>query len=227
MKKVQAAKVAILAAALAAASSASASVTLTLDSVGQLGQNDYQTVTLTASVVPGGSQSGVEAGFYNLTVNGVATPSFCIDIATDQSENTPYPDYSYRTLASAPISSAGPMGAAAAINIEKLWAAYASPSLSSVDAAALQVAIWEEVALGNGTYTLAVSGNSAVTTEATTMLDSLSGLTAQANLIALTDSGQAYVVAAVPEATTLIAGALLLLPFGASTLRILRRNRMA
>jgi hypothetical protein len=32
---------------------------------------------------------------------------------------------------------------------------------------------------------------------------------------------------AVPEPTTLIAGALLLLPFGASTLRILRRNRVA
>ena len=34
-------------------------------------------------------------------------------------------------------------------------------------------------------------------------------------------------VAPVPEATTIIAGALLLLPLGASTLRILRRNRMA
>jgi hypothetical protein len=31
----------------------------------------------------------------------------------------------------------------------------------------------------------------------------------------------------VPETTTMIAGALLLLPFGASMLRILRRNRMA
>lgn len=31
----------------------------------------------------------------------------------------------------------------------------------------------------------------------------------------------------VPEATTILAGAMLLLPFGASTLRILRRNRMA
>jgi hypothetical protein len=31
----------------------------------------------------------------------------------------------------------------------------------------------------------------------------------------------------VPEPTTVIAGALLLLPFGASTLRILRKNRTA
>jgi hypothetical protein len=34
-------------------------------------------------------------------------------------------------------------------------------------------------------------------------------------------------ITAVPEASTIIAGALLLLPFGASTLRILRRNRTA
>jgi hypothetical protein len=168
----------------------------------------------------------VEAGFYNLTVNGVATPSFCIDIATEQIEGQAYHDYSYTALASAPISAAGPMGAAAAIDIEKLWAAYYSPSLSSVNAAALQVAIWEEVALGNGKYTLTVNGNTAVTDEATTMLGSLSGLTAEADLIALTDSGQGYVVA-VPEPATMIAGALLLLPFGASTLRILRRKRMA
>jgi hypothetical protein len=43
-------------------------------------------------------------------------------------------------------------------------------------------------------------------------------------------SGDAYVEvsgAAVPEPTTMIAGALLLLPFGASTLRILRKSRAA
>jgi hypothetical protein len=47
-----------------------------------------------------------------------------------------------------------------------------------------------------------------------------------------TIDGQTYYVvqdqlAVVPESTTVIAGALLLLPFGVSTLRILRRNRMA
>jgi hypothetical protein len=35
------------------------------------------------------------------------------------------------------------------------------------------------------------------------------------------------VVSAVPEPTTMIAGALLLLPFGASTLRLLRKTRAA
>jgi len=40
-------------------------------------------------------------------------------------------------------------------------------------------------------------------------------------------AGTFSAVSAVPEPTTLIAGALLLLPFGASTLRILRRRRAA
>lgn len=222
MKKLQ---VAVLAGALAAASSASASVTLELVSVGQPGQNDPQTVTLNAGSPVNINESGVEAGFYNLLVNNVATPSFCIDIATDQIEGQTYLDYNYTPLANAPTDAAGPMGAAAAANIGKLWAAYYSQaSQSSVNAAALQVAIWEVVAAGAG-YTLTVSGNSSVTSQATAWYNSLSTLTAEADLIALTDSGQAYVVP-VPEAATLLAGALLLLPLGASALRILRRDHM-
>jgi hypothetical protein len=38
---------------------------------------------------------------------------------------------------------------------------------------------------------------------------------------------QSFEETAVPEPTTIIAGALLLLPFGASTVRILRKNRTA
>lgn len=223
MKRLQ---ITVLAAALAVASTASASVTLELVSVGQPGQNNYQTVTLQAGSPVNINESGVEAGFYNLLVNGVATPAFCIDIATAQTEGALYNDYNYTPLASAPTSVAGPMGATAAANIGKLWAAYyTQASSSSVNAAALQVAIWETVAAGAG-YTLTVSGNSAVTTQADTWYNSLGSLTAQADLVALTDSGQAYVVP-VPEATTMIAAVLLLLPFGVSTLRILRRNRMA
>ena len=48
------------------------------------------------------------------------------------------------------------------------------------------------------------------------------------SLASIVDGGASANVAilAVPEPTTMIAGALLLLPFGASTLRILRRNRV-
>jgi hypothetical protein len=42
-----------------------------------------------------------------------------------------------------------------------------------------------------------------------------------------TYSQNIQVLAPVPEPTTMIAGALLLLPFGASTLRILRKRQMA
>src|SRR5208283_5405916 len=161
--KIRKLQLAIMAAALAAVNSASAQITLTLDGVGQLGQNNYETVNLFSSAL-GINESGVEAGIYNLTVNNVATPSFCIDIATEQSENIPYPDYNYTVLASAPVSSVGPMGSAAATDIEKLWAQYYSPSMGSQDAAALQVAIWEDMANNSGgnnggTYTLTVSGN--------------------------------------------------------------------
>jgi len=216
---------------LAVGGSASGSVTLDLVSVGQVGNNNYQVVTLVASGGYSLNQSGVEAGVYNLKVNGVATPSFCIDIATEQIENQLYNDYNYNPLASSPVSVIGPMGSQAATDIEKLWAAYYSPSMTSVQAAALQVAIWEDEANNSGAgidtagkYTLTVSGNPSVTTLAGNMLTALPGLTAEADLIALVDSGQGYVVA-VPEATTVLAGALLLLPLGVSTFRILRNQR--
>jgi hypothetical protein len=48
---------------------------------------------------------------------------------------------------------------------------------------------------------------------------------AAGQLVGLSDVKQSY--HQVPEPTTMLAGALLLLPFGASTLRILRKNRMS
>jgi hypothetical protein len=80
--------------------------------------------------------------------------------------------------------------------------------------------------LGNGNpgYIVTANGNNPVTTETANMLGALPGLTAKADLRAIVSpDGQSYVIA-VPETTTVIAGALLLLPLGASTLRILRRR---
>ena len=222
MKQLQ---LAIVVAALAAASSARASITLTFNNV-----SPVQTVTLNASGGVNINNQGVYAGIYNLTVNGVATPSLCIDIARDISAGQTFNDYSYSSLAAAPLSPSGPMGPSAASDIEKLWAAYYSSSMndaSGVTAAALQVAIWEDIGAKAGTYSLTVSDNSSVTTEAAVMLNSLSSLTATADLVGLvSQDGQNYVVA-VPEPATMIAGALLLLPLGASTLRILRKSRTA
>jgi hypothetical protein len=71
-----------------------------------------------------------------------------------------------------------------------------------------------EVAAGNNTEILVV--NTAWTTYET-----------QAGSVIDGHSANVSILAPVPEPTTMVAGALLLLPFGASTIRILRRNRTA
>jgi len=199
----------VLAAALAGAMSATAALT-----VGFTGVSPVQVVNLD---VTGSStfSGGVYAGIYNLTVNGVATPSFCIDVNRDAPPSAGYADYSYAPLTGAPLSPVGPMSGAQATAIEQLWAAYYKPSTldsSGVTAAALQVAIWQE--LGNGQllvngkpgYTVIAGGNDPVTGLATTMLGNLPNLTTEANLVALVSpSGQNYVVP-VPEPTTVVAG---------------------
>jgi len=192
--KIQKLQLSIMAAGLAGAMSASA-VTLTFNGVSP---NEIVNLTVSSPSFSG----GVYAGIYNQTVDGVATPSFCIDVARQISAGQTFTDYSYTDLALAPLTPAGPMGFAAATDIEKLWAAYYSPSMSSQYAAALQVAIWEDIATHVGTYTITVSGNDPVTTEAATMLGSLSSLTAQADLQGLVSpDGQNFVVP-VPEPTT-------------------------
>jgi hypothetical protein len=197
----------MLAFSLAGAMSASAALTVAFNGV-----SPGQTVNLQVSgiSVPWGTGSiGANAGIYNLTVDGVPTAGFCIDVSRYSGT---YSDYSYAALASAPNPPAGFMNAIAASNIEKLWAAYYGAAVadsSGVDAAALQVAIWEQVALGapNGGYTVIVSGNDQVTSLANIMTGNLGNLTAQADLQALVSpSGQNYVVP-VPEPTTMIAGA--------------------
>jgi hypothetical protein len=223
----------LLAAALAGASSASASLTVVIDS-----PNPSQIVNLVVSPA-GGSlvpsfSGGVYAGIYNETINGVFTPSFCIDVAHDVYAGEIFHDYSYAALPDAPDTPAGPMGAPTAIAIEKLWAKYftaAQADNSGVTAAALQVAIWETEGggqlLGNGSpgYTVTESDGAGVSALVATMLAALPSLTAEADLVAIVSpDGQSYVVA-VPEATTVIAGVLLLLPLGASAVKILRNRK--
>jgi hypothetical protein len=234
MKKIQ---WTILAAALGVASSASASfLTVVIKTPSPAEIVNLVVAPVGTSTVPAFS-GGVYAGIYNETINGVYTSGFCIDVAHDVSVNETFSDYSYAALANAPDYPGGPMTSLEAADIEKLWAAYyptAVTDTSGLTAAALQLAIWETEGdgktLGNGDPGYLVtasnySGYPGVIEETATMLGSLAGLTTEADLIAVVSpDGQSYVIA-VPEPTTLISGALLLLPFGASTLRILRRNR--
>jgi|ERR1035438_5285136 hypothetical protein len=215
--KIRTLQIAIMAAALAGASSASAALTVVYDSV-----SPGEVVNVSEPYYSGGAWAGI----YNLTVDGVATPSFCIDIARESGTSS---DYYYSPLASAPLAPVGPMGPTVATDIEKLWAAYfpsASADVSGQTAAALQVAIWEDIAAYVGTP-LTVSGNDPVTTQAALMLASLPSLHAEAGLQGLVSPTTQNYVVPVPEPTTMIAGALLLLPFGASTLRILRKKQTA
>jgi len=191
---------------LAGAMSASAALSVAFNNVSPVQAVNLQ---VTGISVPWGTGSiGVNAGIYNLTVDGVPTAGFCIDVSRYSGT---YSDYFYAPLASAPLAPAGPMNmkADAAGNIEKLWAAYYGAAVADslgVEAAALQVAIWEQVALGGG-YTVTVSGNDQVTKEAGIMIGNLANLTDKADLQALvSSSGQNYVVP-VPEPTTMIAGA--------------------
>lgn len=209
-------------AALGLGMSASAQLNVVFDNV-QGGH--FQTVTLQSPVIDGGNPvSGVEAGIYYLKVNGVVTPSFCIDVASDAPQTTQI--YTKGALSTAPADAAGPMGTTGATKVEQLWAAYFSPSMSSVAAAGLQVAIWEVIASAKG-YALTVSGNSAVTSQATADIAGIAGVTPDPNLVALMNSGYQNYVISVPEASTIIACALMALPFGASALRILRRGSAA
>jgi hypothetical protein len=188
-----------------------------------VGVNPVEVVNVQSSGVITFPVTGAYAGIYNQVIDGQPTPSFCIDVFRDAILNQPYMDYSYVNLASAPLSPAGPMGSGAATDIEKLWAAYfPAATLSGQDAAALQVAIWEDVALNVGTYTLTFSGNNPVTIEAASMLANLPNLTVQADLVGLVSpTGQNYVVPApAPEPTTLALASL----GGLGVLLLRRRN---
>ena len=105
--------------------------------------------------------------------------------------------------------------------------AYGAGRQSSTSAGALQQAIWwlegETGGVQNGFVTTA---ETALSLNDTTIKNNANG----AYGVEVLNLGAAGTVqdqlVIVPEPTTVLAGALLLLPLGASTLRILRRNRI-
>jgi hypothetical protein len=216
-------QLAVIAVVLAGAMSASAQVSLTFNGV-----SPSEIVTLQVGSPINIGPEGVYAGIYNQTIDGVATPSFCIDVSRDITLNETLTDYSYTNLSLAPLAPAGPMGSTVATDIEKLWAAYypdATTDMSGQTAAALQVAIWEDIAPYVG-YSLSVTGNDPVTTQATAMLTNLPNLSDEANLEGLVSpTGQNYVVLVsnvepVPEPTSLALASL-----GGLGVLLLRRKR--
>jgi hypothetical protein len=168
----------------------------------------------------------VSAGLMNLVVNNVPTQGFCIDIA--KLSSTSALTYSEVPLSSAPHPWPGPMNATGADLVQQLWGNYFAGINSALDpnleAASMQLAIWRAVATGNGAnYTVSVD-NTSVNARATQMLEQLDASKTTSLIALINDTAQDYVISVVPEASTMIAGALALLPLGLSAVRAIRRN---
>jgi hypothetical protein len=226
--RIQKLQLAILAAVLTGVMSASAAmVQYTGVSPGQVVYDikiDFKDTTKTDI-----TESGW-AGTYNLKVDGVAMPSFCIDV--ERNTTTASVPYTPVSLASAPLAWAGPMNTQGAELIQQLWGNYFSgistAANKNLEAAALQVAIWQAVGIGNGGYTVTIGNrteNLAVATRVSAMWSGLNP-SKKTSLIALTNpTYQNFVV--VPEPATMIAGAFMLLPLGLSAIRARRKHRTA
>jgi len=196
-----------LALALAGATGANAGIVVQF-----LGVSPAELISLTASGAINFSYGAGEvyAGIYNNTVNGVFAPGFCIDVDRDSASTS---DYGYASLAGSPLPPSGPMGAAAAKTISQLWYANfaaAESDGSGATAAALQLAIWETVANGTGTYTVSSGGDptsDAAQAGATAMLTGLTSSSPGAMLTGLySPTSQNYVVVPEPATWTCLAG---------------------
>jgi hypothetical protein len=164
--------------------------------VTEVGIGANETVFINSSAL--GNNLHVYAGVVDLIVDGVATNSFCID-PWHWSANGPQ-TYNLVSLDLAP-KPPGPMGATAALQIEQLWQQYYSPAISNINAAALQIKIWQivDAAVAGGTFQLnSVDANSAaVYSQLAAMTNFLSSNpnAAAASLAAVTGAnGQDYVI---------------------------------
>jgi len=183
--------------------------------VSELGVGAGETVWINSSSL--GNNLHVYASVVKLNVGGAYMDGFCID-PWHWSASGALP-YDLEPLANAPKSannsSANPMGASAAKQIEQLWKQYYTAGISNVYAAALQIKIWQIVdnAVSNGSFSLLSvdGGDSAAVYLTLTAMDNflLNNPNAPtANLVAVTGSGQDYVIPNVPESgvTVLLLG---------------------
>ncbi len=163
--------------------------------------------------------------------------TFCIEY---NEEFTPGASYSVGVSQKAQYGSQPPNGDPISIGTAWLYSQFAAGTLGSytyaygsgrsATAGALQQAIWWLEAEPNGSD-LGLSGTFLAEAQAAVGGDITRNANGAYGVYALNlgapGAVQDQLVIVVPEATTVIAGALLLLPLGASTFRILRKNRVA
>lgn len=170
-----------------------------------------------------GGPYAVYAGVNNLTISGngttLNTQGFCID-PYHWSFSGPGAGYSVVALQDAPKAPGGPMDSHEAAQISELWALHFNDAMSDttgLNAAALQVAIWDIIGHGidGGAETidaLKITGDSSIINLATTWVAGVADPTGgpSADLLGLTHpvDGQDYVIANVPDggATVVLLG---------------------
>jgi len=195
--------------------------------VQELGTTPTEVVYINSPYIP---YSGYAyAGVVNLKVNGIATDGFCIDPFHFSNSSSVTANYDVVSLKDAP-KPPGPMGAVAALEIEKLWGyVYSlSPTISAADAAGLQIAIWEVVAqytvpaqsfslgVGQSDYGAAVFRSIVESSSYNGPVADLVGLESQS----LTE-GQDYVIRSVPDGGTTLG----LLGIGFVSLALIRSRK--
>ena len=202
-------------------------------------------VTLTEIGVGNATGGGV---FQAVTSDNGTFDTFCLSINTEFNPGTQYAYTVSPNIVYSPPPSGYPQnpptyisyGAAYIYNQFELGDANYAGTLNSATANAVQYTIWYLQGLLNPTY-LDPRGSYDYTTEVTGMLAQLESNSGKTLAELQANGNGAFGVEAmnmhdgiyqpqliqVPETTTMVAGALLLLPLGASTLRILRKSRMA
>jgi VPDSG-CTERM motif len=189
---------------------AAASLQATPVTVNEVGVGANHVVVINSSTL--GSNLSVYAGIIKLEVNGTPTDSFCIDpwhwsVSGPQS-------YNLEPLATAP-KPPGPMGDITAQEIERLWQAYYSATMSNDMAAGLQIAIWElvDTAVTGGTFSLGAGQSDYGAGDMIAWVQGAGATAGAADLVAVSSqnptgavgAGQDYVIHNIPDGGATVA----------------------
>jgi hypothetical protein len=198
---------------------------------------------------PSSLDSIVNWSAYSTTTMGTTSgqqyfQTFCTELLE---EFSPGSQYTISSIGNNAMynQNAGPNGIPITLGIAYLYSQFAAGTLGGYDytygggrtvsGGNLQNAIWYMLGEGGSLSGVALTDLNAVTGSGSGDIFATSADWYKASNgaygvkdMVLLQPGQAQdQLVIVPEATTMLAGALLLLPFGASTLRMLRRNRVA